>query len=417
MTTHSFPESWPSSVPADLLQLAEEVERDIQEKLRRVDQIARKNFYRVIRSFHQEGIKEFHLHGTAGYGLFDAGREALDRVWARAFAAEKALVRLQLVSGTHAMACAVLGNLKPGDQLLVPDEPYETLQKVFLSLPPQGITVTRYDADRVRESLPVSRETTMIFLQRSRGYRWSADSSGRPLSLSVQDLRHLIGDVREKNPEAVIVVDNCYGEFVEEEEPLEAGADLIAGSLIKNPGGGIAPTGGYVAGKAELVTKASERLTAPGIGSEIGATLDCPRSFFQGLFLSPFLVGEALKGGIFASLFFQRLGFEVSPGWDDHRTDLILAVKLGAREKLLAFSRGIQMAGAVDSQVTPVPSSIAGYDDEIVMAGGTFIQGASLELSCDAPLRPPFVASLQGGLFFPHTILGCLYAASQLRKV
>lgn len=374
------------------------------------------NQLKVLKAFHEEGVQESDLAGTTGYGYNDSGREKLDRIWARIFGAETALVRCQFVSGTQAIAAAIMANCSSGDLVTVLGTPYDTLRSVFGTTKDDGalgklgvkVHYIPFNGEKDIASL-IPSNTKWLFLQRSRGY-----SEQPPLAIS--DIEAIIKAARSLNPSLLVMVDNCYGEFVENCEPLEVGVDLIAGSLIKNPGGGLAPTGGYVAGTKAFVNKAAERLTAPGLGRDVGATLGLTRPILQGLFLAPLLVSEALKGMVFASAFWNKLGYNVFPGYDKMRTDIIQGIALGSKEQVLAFCHGIQKAGPVDSMVRPEGWAMPGYEEEVVMAGGTFIQGGSLELSCDAPLRTPYIVYLQGGLSATQVRLGCLLAAMELEK-
>lgn len=394
----------------------------VQRAQAKIESLVSYNQARVLEAFHYARVSERCLFGSSGYGYGDEGRDVLDRVYARAFKAEAALVRQQFVSGTHAIACALFGAMHGRDMLVcATGAPYDSLLPVIgkpgapgtiagmgypvgvLELDEAGTV----DIPRLREA--VSKSRSVVFIQRSCGYEW------RP-SLSVSDISQVISEIRASNPDTVVVVDNCYGEFVEDMEPLEAGADLICGSLIKNPGGGLCTSGGYIAGKAELVELAAERLTCPGNGSYVGSNAAGYRHMYQGFFMAPMVVGQALKGAIFASRFFEEIGFDVLPHFSAPRTDIIQGVKLGSPDRVLAFCRGIQRASAVDSFVRPVPSDLPGYDKQVVMAGGTFVQGSSIELSADAPMREPFAVYLQGGLTTQHVMLGALFAAHEMAK-
>lgn len=402
----------------DLEALSEETEREVQPVYRSIERTALTNHAKVLEAFRSARISDYHLKGSTGYGYGDRGREALEEVFARVFRAEAALVRGQIVSGTHAIALCLYGVLRPGDELLaVQGEPYDTLGEMIGlrgdahgSLRQWGVHYKQVeplpggglDYDGIARAL--SEKTRLVMLQRSRGYQWGP-------SLKAAELREVIQYLKKKKPGAVVFVDNCYGEFVEEEEPVEAGADLIAGSLIKNPGGGVAPTGGYVVGRKQYVEMASARWSAPGIGGEVGPSLGEQRLFFQGLFLAPHVVAEALKGAVFAARLYEKLGFEVLPRYDEERTDLVQAIKLGSAARMLAFCCGIQGASPVDSHVRPEANPMPGYGDPVVMAAGTFVQGASLELSADGPLRPPFAVYLQGGLSKEYVRLAVLSAA------
>ncbi len=388
--------------------------RDIQ---RRVDRLQ----WRVLDAFRRHGVSDFHLHSSTGYGYGDSGREVFERVFADLFGAESALVRPNIISGTHAIAACLYGVLRPGDELVyLTGRPYDTLHKVIgkgrdgsgsladlgigyreIPLLPDG----EVDWEAFRAAL--TPRTKMVGIQRSRGY------ADRP-SFSVSKIREMIEKVREIRPDSVIFVDNCYGEFVEEEEPTHAGADLIAGSLIKNPGGGLAKSGGYIAGKAKWVERAAGRLAAPGIGIEGGATYGYLRDYWQGLFLAPHVVGEAQKGMVFAAALLEELGFDTSPSWNDPRTDIIQQVVLKSPDLLVAFCRGIQSGSPVDAHIVPEPAPMPGYEDPVIMAAGTFVQGASIELSADGPLRPPYIVYMQGGLTFSHVKAAVLLALDHM---
>ncbi|MDI3327286.1 MAG: methionine gamma-lyase family protein [Alicyclobacillaceae bacterium] len=405
-------------------ELADEIDRQIEPQKRQIDDIAFSNQIKVLEAFRHHRVSDVHLRGSTGYGYHDAGRETLESVYARVFRAEAALVRPQIISGTHALALAFFAVLRPGDTLIyATGEPYDTLRPVIGppageggkgSLAEWGVRYDQVertpedgiDLESLRRRLNRGR-VRAVALQRSGGY------SGHR-ALTIDELEEAIRLVRECRPEAVVVVDNCYGEFTELREPVEAGADLVAGSLIKNPGGGLAPTGGYVAGKRSLVELVACRLTAPGIGSEAGPTGDVLRLFFQGLYLAPHAVAQAVKSAVFGAALFERLGLPVQPRWDQRRTDLVQRFDLGSPEAVLAFCRAIQEASPVDAHVVPEPWTMPGYGDPVVMAAGTFIQGASLELSADAPIRPPYRVFAQGGLTYEHGRFAYLSAARAL---
>ncbi len=377
---------------------------------------------KVLSAFHAEGVSERHLLGTTGYGYDDAGREALERIYATVFEAESALVRQQFVSGTHALAACFFGVLRPGDTLLfATGNPYDTLEEVvglrgggdMGSLADWGVSCKVVplledgapDFDAIRAAMDDS--VKMVAMQRSKGYAWRK-------SLFVDDLGEIIRFVKEIKPEVICMVDNCYGEFVEEKEPTAVGADLMAGSLIKNPGGGLAPTGGYIAGRRDLVEKVACRLTAPGIGGEVGATLDVNRLFYQGLFLAPHTVLQSMKSSALAAKMLELAGFDTCPTSDEDRTDIIQAVKLGDSEKVCAFCQGIQKGSPIDSQVTPMPWDMPGYESPVIMAAGTFVSGASIEISADAPIREPYAVYLQGGLTYESAKIALLCAIDKI---
>lgn len=401
--------------------LAAEAVEEVQSLWRRIDGLALANQQRVLEAFRAARVSDFHLRGSTGYGYGDAGREALEAVYARVFGAEAALVRPQIVSGTHALALCLYGVLRPGDKLVtVQGRPYDTLEAVIDgepgSLTQWGIEYLQVDLlpdgglDREAILEALALKPRAVLVQRAGGYSWRR-------GLVLKELGALVTLIKEQAPGAIVIVDNCYGEFVETLEPPAVGADLCAGSLIKNPGGGIAPTGGYVAGRRELVDMAANRLTAPGLGRAVGPTLECQRLFFEGFFLAPHFVAEALKGAVFAARFFERLGFDVLPRFDEERSDIVQGIRLGSPELLLSFFREIQAASPVDAHVRPESGALPGYRDAVVMAAGTFVQGASLELTADAPMREPYAAYLQGGLSKEHVILGALAAARAVCQI
>lgn len=369
--------------------------------------VAEQNFAKVLDAMRQAKISENHLRDSTGYGYGDVGRDTLEQVMANVLGAEGCLVRQQIVSGTHAISLALLGNLRPGQELLYVGRPYDTLQKIIGlqgetagSLLESGALYREVAFDFAHPSgeqivAALGEQTHIVAFQRSRGYSWREP-------FTIEELGRLIGEVKAARPDAVVFVDNCYGEFVEEQEPPAVGADLIAGSLIKNPGGGIAPCGGYVAGRRDLVERAAARLTAPGIGGEVGCSLLPQRVFYQGLFLAPLIVQEALCGARFAAEIFSRLGFGVSPGAGAKRGDIVEAIRFGDPRLLIAFCQGIQRYSAVDSYVTPEPWDMPGYTDQVIMASGSFVSGSSIEISADAPLREPYIAYFQGGLSRYH---------------
>lgn len=403
--------------------LKQKVLEDSKELFQRVDEIAEANTLKVLDAMRDCKVSEAHFTTSSGYAYDDIGRSKLEELYANIFGAERALVRTQFVSGTHALATVLFGILRPGDELLsLTGKPYDTMQTVIGydntcsgSLKEFGILYDelpmiegKVDVKEIAKK--IKPETKMVLIQRSRGY-----SMRSPLSIA--EIREITGEVKKHKPDCICFVDNCYGEFVDTEEPTQAGADIMAGSLIKNPGGGIAPTGGYIAGKDSLVELASYRLTAPGMGDELGASLSSNRLLFQGLFLAPHVVSQAIKGAIFAAGMFAELGYKTLPLPTEPRGDIIQAIELGTAEKLIAFCGGIQKYSPVDSFAAPEPWDMPGYADKIIMAAGTFVQGASIEFSADGPLRVPYNVYLQGGLTFEHAMIGIMGAAQAIEDL
>mgnify|MGYP001057711171 CR=1 FL=1 len=396
------------------------IEKSLRDRFDEVDSNAEYNQLKVVNAMQQHQVSEACLLGTTGYGYNDLGRDTLEAVYAATFHTEDALVRPQITCGTHALALALMSNLRPGDELLSPvGKPYDTLEEVIGirpskgSLAEYGVTYRQvdllpdgsFDYDKIREN--INEKTHLVTIQRSKGYQT------RP-TLSVQRIGELIAFIKGIKPDVICMVDNCYGEFVETIEPSDVGADMIVGSLIKNPGGGLAPIGGYIAGKKECVENAAYRLTSPGLGKEVGASLGVIQSFYQGLFLAPTVVSGALKGAIFAADIYEKLGYKVVPDSTESRHDIIQAVEFQNRDAMIAFCEGIQAAAPVDSYVTPEPWAMPGYDSDVIMAAGAFTQGSSIELSCDAPIRPPYIAFMQGGLTYEYGKLGVMRAISQI---
>ena len=411
-----------SEIKPEVYEMARRAEARIQPRFAALDRTAEINTLRVMEAFQDQRVSDACFAGTTGYGYDDLGRDTLDRIYAQIFGTEAALVRLQFVNGTHALCTALFALVRPGDTLLaVTGTPYDTLRNAigirgdgFGSLAFYGVHYKQVDltpdgepdldAIRAAAADPMVRAVT---LQRSRGYEDRR-------ALTIEDIEKICHTVREVNQDAYIMVDNCYGEFTDVREPTQVGADLIAGSLIKNPGGGIAPTGGYVAGKAELVTRAAARLTTPGIGGECGSTLGNNRLLYQGLFLAPHTVAQALKTAVFCAAMMEEFGIESSPGVEDERSDIIQVVKLGSPERMKRFCLGIQSGAPVDSYVTPEPWAMPGYEDEVIMAAGAFIQGSSIELSADGPMREPYAVYMQGGLTYESGKLGIMMAVSAM---
>lgn len=392
--------------------IIKQAERDLREQFEKIDDIRDYNQEKVLNAFVENRVAPEHFYTVSGYGHDDLGREVLDKVFAQVFKAEKALVRIHFASGTHTLACALFGNLRHGDKLIsAVGTPYDTMQEVIgtmgdeetrrSSLIGNGVLydevplINGMDVDFEKLEKMVDSSTTMVLIQRSKGY------STRK-SLTIETIERICKIVKSKNPNCICFVDNCYGEFVDTKEPLEVGADLIGGSLIKNPGGGIVEAGGYIAGKELYVERAANRLTAPGIGSEGGAMFNQHRLIFQGLFMAPSVVSEAVKGAVLASKIFDEIGFDSSPKYNEKRTDIIQNITFGSPEPLEHFCRTIQSLSPVNGYVTPIPEYIPGYEDQVIMAGGTFVEGSTIELSADGPMRAPYVAYMQGGLNYAH---------------
>lgn len=400
--------------------LGKQIEAKLSERFLKIDERAEYNQMKVILAMQKNRVSEACFHYASGYGYDDLGRDTLEKVYADVFHTEAALVRPQITCGTHALALALSANLRPGDELVsVAGKPYDTLEEVIGirpskgSLAEYGITYSQVDLledgsfDYENISRAITEKTKMITIQRSKGYQT------RP-SFSVDQIGEAVSFVKHIKPDVICMVDNCYGEFVETIEPSDVGADLVVGSLIKNPGGGLAPIGGYIAGKEELIENCGYRLTSPGLGREVGASLGVMRSFYQGLFLAPSVTASALKGAIFAANIYESLGYAVVPDGRESRHDIIQAVELEAPEAVIAFCRGIQAAAPVDSYVTPEPWAMPGYDSDVIMAAGAFVQGSSIELSADGPIKPPYAVYFQGGLTWPHAKLGILMSLEYL---
>ena len=403
-----------------VLKFARETEAALKERFEEIDGVAEYNQLKVIKAMQEARVSDIHFAGTTGYGYNDLGRDTLEEVYARAFHGEDALVRPQLISGTHALTVALSGNLRPGDEILSPvGKPYDTLEEVIGirdsvgSLKEFGITYSQvdllpdgsFDFEGIRKA--INERTKLVEIQRSKGY------ATRP-TLSVARIGELISFIKSIKPDVICMVDNCYGEFVETLEPTDVGADMIVGSLIKTPGGGLAPIGGYIVGRKDCIERAAYRLTAPGLGKEVGASLGVSQSLYQGLFLAPTVVAGALKGAVFAANLYEKLGFGVVPNGSESRHDIIQAITFGTPEGVIRFCEGIQAAAPVDSFVTPEPWAMPGYDSDVIMAAGAFIQGASIELSADAPIKPPYAVYFQGGLTWYHAKLGILMSLQKL---
>ena len=407
-------------VSAEVYEHGEAILADLVERFREVDKIAEINQCKVLHAMQENRVNATHFAATTGYGYNDDGRDTLEKVYADCFHTEAALVRPQITCGTHALAVALSANLLPGDEILAATgRPYDTLEEVIgirpspCSLAEYGVTYRevalleggQFDYEGIRAA--INEKTKLVHIQRSKGYQT------RP-TLSVKAIGELIAFVKSIKPDLICMVDNCYGEFVETIEPSDVGADMIVGSLIKNPGGGLAPIGGYICGTKACVERCGYRLSAPGLGQEVGANLGLMTSLFQGFFLAPTVTASALKGAIFAANIYERLGFPVIPNGSESRHDVIQAVTLGSREALCAFCKGIQQAAPVDSYVTPEPWAMPGYDSEVIMAAGAFIQGSSIELSADGPCREPYAVYFQGGLTWQHAKLGILLSLQKL---
>lgn len=401
-------------IDSEVYTYGEAILKRLTERFREIDEIAEYNQLKVVKAMQDCQVSEACLLGTTGYGYNDLGRDTLEAVYAKIFHTEDALVRPQITCGTHALALALMSNLRPGDELLSPvGKPYDTLEEVIGirpsrgSLAEYGISYKQvnlkadgsFDYEAIREA--INPRTRLVTIQRSKGYQT------RP-TFSVEQIGELIAFVKEIKPDAICMVDNCYGEFVETKEPSDVGADMVVGSLIKNPGGGLAPIGGYIAGTRQCVENAAFRLTSPGLGKEVGASLGILKDFYQGLFLAPTVTASALKSAIFAANLYEDLGYAVIPNGTEDRHDIIQAVTFGSPEAVIAFCRGIQAAAPVDSHVTPEPWDMPGYDSQVIMAAGAFVSGSSIELSADAPIKPPYAVYFQGGLTWPHGKFGIL---------
>lgn len=407
-------------ISREVREFAAETEKALRERFEAIDAVAEYNQMKVIKGMQDNRVSDIHFAATTGYGYNDLGRDTLEDVYASVFHGESALVRPQLMSGTHALHVALSGNLRPGDELLSPvGKPYDTLEEVIGirdsvgSLKEYGVVYRQVDLfedgsfDYEGIAAAINERTKLVTIQRSKGY------ATRP-TLSVKRIGELISFIKNIKPDVICMVDNCYGEFVETLEPTDVGADMIVGSLIKNPGGGLAPIGGYIVGRKDCIERASYRLSAPGLGKEVGASLGLNQQLYQGLFLSPVVVSGALKGAIFAANIYERLGYGVVPGGSESRHDIIQAITFGTPEGVISFCKGIQAAAPVDSYVTPEPWDMPGYDSPVIMAAGAFVQGSSIELSADGPIKPPYAVYFQGGLTWYHAKLGILKSLQQL---
>lgn len=409
-------------IDTQVLAFGEHILENLKDRFAAIDETAEYNQLKVIRAMQKARVSEACLLGTTGYGYNDIGRDTLEEVYANLFHAEDALVRPQITCGTHALALALMSNLRPGDELLSPvGKPYDTLEEVIGireskgSLKEYGISYSKvdllpdgsFDYDGIRAA--IHEKTKLVTIQRSKGYEPRK-------TLSVERIGELISFIKSCKPDVLCMVDNCYGEFVERIEPVEVGADMVVGSLIKNPGGGLAPIGGYIVGKKECVENAAYRLTSPGLGKEVGASLGVLPAFYQGLFLAPTVTASALKGAVFAANIFETLGFSVVPDAKEDRFDIIQAITFGKPEAVISFCKGIQAAASVDSHLSPEPWDMPGYDAPVIMAAGAFVSGSSIELSADGPIKPPYAVYMQGGLTFPHAKFGMLKALQNMKN-
>ncbi len=407
-------------IKPDVYDYCEKILDSLKERFDKIDQMAELNQLKVLDALRKNQVSEACLMGTTGYGYNDIGRDTLEKVYSDIFHTEDALVRPQITCGTHALALSLAANLRPGDELISPvGKPYDTLEEVIGireskgSLKEYGVSYKQvellpngyFDYDAIKNT--ISDKTKMVTIQRSKGYL------SRP-SYGVNEIGELIKFIKNIKPDIICQVDNCYGEFVEDIEPSDVGADLVVGSLIKNPGGGLAPIGGYIAGRKDLIENCAYRLTSPGLGKEVGASLEVLRSFYQGIFLAPTVTASALKTAVFAANVYENLGFKVIPSASEERHDIIQAITLGSKEKIVAFCEGIQSASPVDSHVSPEPWAMPGYDSDVIMAAGAFVSGSSIELSADGPIKEPYNVYFQGGITFPHGKFGIVSSLNKL---
>ena len=409
-----------AGISEEVYKFSNEILDSLKERFEKIDKVAEYNQIKVINAMQKNKVSEMHFNGSSGYGYNDDGRDNLEAVYASVFNTEDALVRPNLVCGTHALTIALAGNLRPGDELLsISGKPYDTLEEVIGireskgSLAEYGITYRQvdllengtFDLDKIKAA--INEKTKVVAIQRSKGYQTRK-------TLSVAEIARAINFVKGINKKLIVMVDNCYGEFVETVEPSDFGADMIVGSLIKNPGGGLAPIGGYIAGTKECIENCAYRLTTPGLGKEVGASLNINKSLYQGLFMAPTVTASALKGAIFAANVYEKLGFKVVPNGTESRHDIIQAVEFGIPEGVIEFCKGIQAAAPVDSYVEPEPWAMPGYDSDVIMAAGAFVSGSSIELSADGPIKPPYAVYFQGGLTFPHAKYGIMMSLQKL---
>ena len=408
----------------NLKELVKEVEKEIEPIFKNIDSICSKNSEKVLKAFQECRLQEAHLNSSTGYGIDEPGRNKIEEIYANIFKAEDSLVRMQLISGTHALAITLSALLRPDDTMLsITGEPYDTLQTVIgigkedsksslkafnIKYEQIDLINNNFDIETIQKRI-AKNDIKLIEIQRSRGY------STRK-SLTIEKIEKVISAIREVNKDVIIMVDNCYGEFVQEKEPIEVGADIAVGSLMKNLGAGIATSGAYIVGKKDLVELCAERLTSPGIGKEIGPSLNQNTQLIKGLFFAPSVVASSVKTAVFASRILEKLGYSVEPKFDEQRADIVQTIHLGTEEKLVKFCQGIQMGSPIDSDVIPFPGDMGGYEDKVIMAAGTFTQGSTIELSCDGPIREPFIAYMQGGLTYDYGKLGVLKAIEYMRE-
>jgi cystathionine beta-lyase family protein involved in aluminum resistance len=410
-------------IDEEIFSLSEEIMKDLNNMFEKIKQVREYNQYKVLKAMQESNLSDIHFNWTTGYGYNDIGREKIEEIYSKVFNTEDAIVRPIIVNGTHALTLCITGLVRPGDEILsVTGKPYDTLEEVIGireskgSLKEFGVTYNQVDflgnGDVDYEGIKnsINNKTKLVLIQRSKGYSWRK-------SLTIDDIEKIINTIKSVKPEAIVMVDNCYGEFIEAKEPTDVGADIMAGSLIKNPGGGIALTGGYIVGKKELVELISYRLTSPGIGKECGLTFGTSRTVLQGFFLAPYIVSQALMGAIFCARLFEKVGYSVLPKYDDLRSDIIQCIRLNSDKEVIDFCKGIQSAAPVDSFVKPEPWAMPGYDCDVIMAAGAFIQGSSIELSADAPVKPPYNVYFQGGLTFDHSKLGALKALQNIKNL
>ncbi len=411
-------------IKEEILELSKDVEKDVEPIFREIDKIKEINSLKVLNAFQKCGLSEMHLHSSTGYGIDEVGRNKIEEIYAKIFGTEDALVRAQLISGTHALAVTLFGLLRPGDTVLsITGLPYDTLQTVIgiskenskSSLKEFGVKYEQielidndFDIEKIKNRVS-KKDIKLIEIQRSKGY------STRK-SLTIDKIEKAIKAIREVNENVIIMVDNCYGEFVEDKEPTDIGADIAVGSLMKNLGAGIATSGGYIVGKRNLIELCAERLTAPGVGKEIGPSLNQNIPFIKGLFFAPSVVASSVKTAVFASRILEKMGYKVDPVFNEKRADIVQTIELGEADELIKFCQGIQQGSPIDSNVIPEPSDMGGYDDKIIMAAGTFTEGSTIELSCDGPIRPPYIAYMQGGLTYEYGKLGIMKALSILKN-